>query len=695
MNNITINDQNLYNKSLSIIKNLYGENAKFRDGQYEAIESTVKNRRTLVVQRTGWGKSLVYFVSTKLFREAGKGATFVVSPLLVLMENQVEAAKKLGLTCALLNGEERKNLGDLGWIEHLNQIKRGEVDLVFVTPETLFNKDVQRILPSTRIGLFVIDEAHCISDWGHDFRLEYCRLKEVLSSLAPNIPVLATTATANNRVVADLEKQLGDKVYISRGPLTRDSLYIQVLHLKKKPERYAWILENINKLPGSGIIYCTTTRDCDYLADFLMSNGISAIAYHSKNDEAKNLYAITSFKNNKIKVIVATIKLGMGYDKGDISFIIHFQMPKNIVTYYQQIGRAGRNINKAYVFLMTGQEDINILDYFIKTAFPTKQEMEEILHCIQANRGGCSKKQLSSLINIKSTRIEKSLSFLINDGYVYKDGSKYFVSPKVFVCNEKHYKEITDLRHQEIEQMKELTNTKKCYSKFIVRLLDDPSAKDCGHCANCLSSPLFSENVSFETVNKASSYINNKSFIIEPRKQWPAWWPDKKAIKYINNDGLCLSRYGDAGYGELVARDKYSGLHQFCEELIEGSAKLLMPLIKEKNITHITNVPSLRSNLVQDFAKRLAKKCNLTYIEMLKKLPAAPQKAMENSAYQSKNAFDSFSIINDVIPPKRILLVDDIVDSKWTLTVCGYLLMSHGCWDVYPFALADSSQEEG
>ena len=692
MGRIIVKSKEIYEKSLAIIKKLYGTGAQFREGQYEAIEATLLNHRTLVVQRTGWGKSLVYFVCTKLLRERGAGVTFVVSPLLVLMQNQIEAAEQMGLRCEALNSTTKDRRDEI-----LRAIKDGTVDLVLVTPETLFKDDIQASLPQMRIGLFVIDEAHCISDWGHDFRLEYSRLKEVLRILPSNVPVLATTATANDRVVADLETQLGEKVYVSRGPLSRDSLYIQVLQLQRKAERYAWILENINKLPGSGIIYCLTQRDCDYLADFLTQNGISAMSYYSRDgeEEEKNRKAEDALKHNQIKAIVATIKLGMGYDKGDIAFVIHFQMPANIVSYYQQIGRAGRNIDRAFVFLMTGQEDEDILNYFIQTAFPTRAETEKILACI-SDHEGMGKTGLESCLNIKRSRIEKALMFLLNDGFIYKTGSKYYVSPKPFVYNEAHYNAITEIRYREMEQMKELVKTRECYSKFIVRALDDHSAENCGHCSNCLGRPILPEAVSFANSEKASTYINGLTLVIEPRKQWAASdVTSAKKIKLINQEGICLSKYGDPGYGELVSRDKYSKQGRFCDELVGRSAEVLLPIIREHGITHITCVPSLRSNLVPDFTKRLADKCKIPYVELLQKTPAAQQKHMENSAHQCANAYKSFSVISGAKVPEKVLLVDDMVDSKWTLTVCGYRLMECGCQEVYPFALADSSQKEG
>lgn len=686
-----IRDKEIYKAASEILHGIYGEDAEFREGQYEAIEATLLNRRTLVVQRTGWGKSLVYFTCTKFLRERGSGVTMVVSPLLVLMQNQIEAAERMGLRCEALNsstGERRDEI--------LQELVDETIDLVFVTPETLFRDDVQASLPKMRIGLFVVDEAHCISDWGHDFRLEYSRLKEVIHRLPANVPVLATTATANDRVVADLEKQLGEHVFVSRGPLSRDSLWIQVLHMQKKAERYAWILENINKLHGSGIIYCLTQRDCDYLADFLQENGVPALSYYSRDGEGeeKNRIAEEAFRQNQIKAIVATVKLGMGYDKGDIAFVIHFQMPANIVSYYQQIGRAGRNIERAYVFLMTGQEDEEILRYFIETAFPSRKETEEVLHSISEHEG-MSLMGLASALNIRYGRIEKALDFMMNDGFLYKDGSRYYLTPKPFEYDEVRYEAIKAIRYRETEQMKELVRTRECYCQFIVRALDDKTAKPCGHCANCLGKPLLSETVSFEDLEKASEYINGLTLSIEPRKAWAASVPtEKRKISLVNQTGICLSRYGDPGYGEMVKRDKYAKRPRFCDELVGRSARLLLPLIREKGITHITNVPSLRSDLVADFARRLADSCGIRYVALLKKSEAKQQKDMENGAHQCANAFFSFSVPDGAFVPEKVLLVDDVVDSRWTLTVCGYRLMERGCREVYPFALADSSQKE-
>ncbi|MFI3163472.1 MAG: RecQ family ATP-dependent DNA helicase [Bacillota bacterium] len=680
----------LKNESYEILHTLYGSNSDFRDGQYEAIEETMTKKRTLVVQKTGWGKSLVYFVCTKLLRKQGKGTTFVISPLLVLMENQIQAANKLGLRCEQLNSTTAERRSEI-----IQSLKDDKIDLLLITPETLFLQEVQEAIHSIRIGLFVIDEAHCISDWGHDFRLKYSNLYKVIKSTLSNIPILATTATANDRVVEDLKVQLGEDVFVSRGPLTRESLAIQVVKMKDRADRYAWILKNINKLPGTGIIYCLTQRDCDYLSSFLNKNGISSAPYYSRSEkEEQNRIAIEKFSKNKIKVIVATIKLGMGYDKGDIGFVIHFQKPANIVTYYQQIGRAGRNIDKAYAILLSGEEDDNITEYFIETAFPSRDECEQVYGVI-GGHDGIRLGQISSYVNKRKSNIEKTLNFLENERAIYKEKNYYYITTNKYEYNEKHYEEIKAIRRREKEQIKDLVEINSCYSKFVVNCLDDDNGKNCGKCANCLGHDIFNTELSNEERSGALEYLNSLTIPIEPRKMWATTsiTPKASKIKPLNEIGICLSKYGDPGYGELVKKGKYIE-KRFSDELVGKSAKVLSEKLRGAGYTHITCVPSLRSDIVEDFAKRLAQSLKLEFVSLIDKSEAKVQKEMENSSFQCYNAQKSFSVKNVENFPEKIILVDDVIDSKWTLTVCGYKLMEKGVQCVFPFALADSSSKE-
>ncbi|MDE5946541.1 MAG: RecQ family ATP-dependent DNA helicase [Oscillospiraceae bacterium] len=686
-------NQEIYIQALKAIQSIYGEDAVFREGQYEAIEATLTHHRTLVVQKTGWGKSLVYFVCTQIQRKLGKGLTIVVSPLLVLMENQLQAANKLGLHCAVLNSKTKDKRN-----EHLSEMKAGTLDLVLITPETLFTDEIQSALSQVKIGLFVIDEVHCISDWGHDFRLEYTRLNRVIKRIPQIVPVLGTTATANERVIEDLKKQFGDSVYVSRGELMRRSLSIQILHLSTSAERYAWILQNISNLPGSGIIYCLTQRDCEQLAYFLKDNGIYAQAYHSGMSQQDTNQAEHMLQNNQIKVLVSTIKLGMGYDKEDISFVIHYQQPSNVVAYYQQIGRAGRNIDRAYTFLMCGNEDKAIQDYFIETAFPSETEAKDIYNVI-FNHSDCgiTAKKIEGYVNIRKNRVDKALMFLCNEEIIWKDENKYYYpTPHKFHYNREHYEQIKAIRYREQKQMQEITKTNMCISRFVVNCLDDQTAENCGICRNCLGYDEYPAVPDEMFIKTAQMYLEQLQIPIEPRKQWPdkEEFTGSAKIAVPNETGICLSKYGDSGYGMLVKIGKYRTSLGFCTELIEKSAEVLRPIIAEKQINAITCVPSLRSRIVVNFAEQLAERCGLPFISILnKKGYNKQQKDMENSIYQCRNAWNSFSLLPNIANiPKRVILVDDIVDSKWTMTVCGYLLTQAGCEMVFPFALADSSE---
>ncbi len=701
---MVVNNPQIFMEAQSLLQQLYGEGSSFRDGQYEAIESTLVKHRSLVVQRTGWGKSLVYFICTHMLRQQNRGMTLVVSPLLALMHNQKEAAERLGLTCALLNHQTKEQRPEI-----LRAMTNGTMDLVFVTPETMFQEDVQEILKSgsAGIGLFVIDEAHCISDWGHDFRLDYCKLKEIIKALPANVPVLATTATANQRVIDDLKEQLGEDVVISRGPLSRDSLHLQVLNLESRAERYAWILENLKRLEGSGIIYCLTQRDCDELAGYLKARDIEAAAYHAGIRNEAELQGIEErFRRNELKVLVATIKLGMGYDKEDIAFVIHFQMSSNIVSYYQQIGRAGRNIPDAYVFLMTGSEDEDIIDFFIRSAFPKQKEMENIVEYLKEQED-VTFPMLEVGLNMRKQRIEKALDFLENEYAVYtekvrvserKSTTYYHASTNPFVYRGDHYQEIERIRRLELEQMKGLAHTTKCLSRYITEFLDDPEPHDCGHCVNCTGKLILPDKPEPETVQDAWDYLNNQSQVIVPKGRWPQRivemeklpYRNKLNLPYRNQEGLYLCRYNDPGLGRLVKKGKYTD-KRFSDDLLEESAKRLADFVKKHEIGHITFVPSLRSNLVEDFARRLAGKLGLPFVTLLSKTSSPQQKEMENSAHQCRNALKSFSLLEGVDIPEKVLLVDDMVDSNWTLTVCGLRLMEKGCKEVYPFALASTS----
>ncbi|MCR5614841.1 MAG: RecQ family ATP-dependent DNA helicase [Saccharofermentans sp.] len=689
----------LRKRAEAILKKAYKPDSEFYDDQYEAIESALTNKRTLVVQKTGWGKSLVYFMSAKLLKENGGGMTIVISPLLVLIDNQIDAAAKLELKCAKLNstvtGNERQVL--------LEQLKNGECDVLFTTPETLFKKDVKEVLPNIKIGLFVIDECHCISEWGHQFRLDYGNLNKIISKLPSNVSVLGTTATANNRVIEDLTDIFGSDVYVSRGPLTRESLHIEVLKMDKKAERYAWIEKNINKLPGTGIIYCSTQKDCEYLSAFLTGKGIKALPYHSGLDSNEVIPETEkAFMNNEIKVLVATIKLGMGYDKKDIGFVIHFQCPDSLVTYYQQIGRAGRSENaEAYCFLLTGKEDFDIQKYFLESAFPTQEQEATVVQALD-NESGLSKPALTNRINISTRALERVLMFLQDQGIVYYEEGRYYRSVKSYEYQGAYYDAVKEQKLSDLNAMKDyIDNTDTCLSKYVVNALNDDTATDCGKCANCLGHSILEgvEEPTQEDVEAVQEYLGSNYYTIDARKKWldkDNPFDENSVISSPNEAGIALSKYNDSGYGEVVAYDKYHA-DAFRDALVEKAASVLTQITANEGYTIITNIPSARNTKVSDFAQRLAARLGWIYSELLDVTSVTTQqKKMENSYHQYKNASQKIKFKDGATVPENanIILVDDLVDSGWTLTVAGALLKKNGAGKVMPFCLADSSNKQ-
>ena len=672
-----------------ILKESYGENAEFREGQKEAIEAVVNGKRTLVVQKTGWGKSLVYFLATKLLKEKKRdGITLIISPLLALMNNQIDSAQRLGLNVKTINSDNNDE-----WDNIISDIcDDNAVDALIISPERLANADfVKDCLDKikNRVNLFVVDEAHCISDWGHDFRPDYRRIVKILQLLPGNVPVLATTATANDRVVNDIVAQLGENLVISRGELIRESLAIQVIKLQKKEDRLAWLAENIEKMPGSGVVYCLTKADCDLVTDWLNENDIKSEKYYADISKEDKAIVLEKFQQNEIKVLVATVAFGMGYDKPDIGFVIHFQRPANIVSYYQQIGRAGRGIELAYALLLCGEEDEHINQYFINSAFPTEKDMNIVVDFITDNPGK-SISEIRGALNIKEKRVDKTLKYLTVGDDIYTEyvnrKKGYYKSAKKWEPDLERSEGITAIRYKEMQDMDEFTKQKGCYMKYIAEKLDDVNAKVCGKCSNCRGL-LFDETVGAETVQMAQQFIKSKFGVIEPRKQFP----DKTKIEseYQFKSGIVLSNYADAGYGMAVQKGKYLDGY-FSDELVDASVKILSEFIKNNNIEWITPVTSKRHpQLVPDFAKRLADRLGIGYFEGIKKFNAEEQKKFENSDGQYKNANDSFEIIQ--VKKENILLVDDMVDSRWTFTVCAMKMREMGSGDIYPFALANTA----
>jgi ATP-dependent DNA helicase RecQ len=671
--------------------------AGFRDGQWDAIESLVRDReRLLVVQRTGWGKSMVYFLATRLLRDRGAGFALLISPLLALMRNQIQAAERIGIRAATINSSNRED-----WKRIEAKLREDEVDLLLVSPERLANDDFREhvLIPvANRIGLFVVDEAHCISDWGHDFRPDYRRILRILQALPPNIPLLTTTATANNRVVEDIREQLGQDLRIVRGPLARESLRLQNISLPSQAARMAWLAENVPTLPGSGIIYTLTVRDSQRVAEWLQLQGISAHAYHSEVEPVIREQLEADLLSNKVKALVATTALGMGFDKPDLGFVIHFQRPGSVIHYYQQVGRAGRAMENAYGVLLSGSEDDEITDYFIRTAFPPQAHVEEVLSALAGSDEGLSTRMLEKKLNLSFSQIDKVLSTLVveNPGPIGKLESRWHLTPVAYVPNREKAIRLMEVRRREQARMQAYMRSTECLMMALLRELDDPVIAPCGKCAVCNGEPILSTTYSTTTATEAVRFLRRRDLPIEPRKLWDLdslnehYWHGKIPDRLRAQAGRSLCHWGDAGWGDLVRRGKLDDL-KYADELATGAAEMVRARWKpEPSPTWITCVPSLKHpELVPGFAHRLAELLGLPFSQCVHKVKStAPQKEMHNSFQQARNLAGAFKIDRAGVRIGPVLLVDDMVDSRWTFTVISALLLESGSGPVFPLALA-------
>jgi ATP-dependent DNA helicase RecQ len=663
--------------------------ARFRDGQEAAIEHVVEARgRLLVVQKTGWGKSFVYFIAAALLRESGLGPAILVSPLLSLMRNQLEAATRMGVRATTINSENRTE-----WDAAEESLRADAIDILVISPERLANEEFRtRVLPpiAGSVSLLVVDEAHCISDWGHDFRPYYRLIARFARALPANLRLLATTATANERVLADLRTVLGPNLTVVRGDLDRPSLTLQTITMPNQTERLAWLARTLPTLAGSGIVYTLTVRDAVQVATWLRDRGLLAESYTGQSPNRAELER--ALLDNRLKALVATTALGMGFDKPDLAFVIHYQSPSSVVAYYQQVGRAGRALDAAYGVLLCGEEDDSITSFFIDSAFPAREEVAEILGALQAEAAGLSVPELMARVNLSKDRIDKTVALLSleSPAAIVKQGPRWQLTAAQ-LSNDfwERAERLTALRNAEKAQMRRYAQLSSGHMEFLVRALDGDASS-----IEAPRLPPLPVAVDAAEVRAAIEFLRRTDLPIEPRKQWPGGGLPRYDVSgnIPTSDraqpGRALSVWGDAGWGELVRAGKY---HQgrFDDQLVIASVALMNAWRPAPAPGWVTCVPSLRHpNLVPDFAARLAHALGLPFHAPLRKTDERPpQKSMANGTQQALNLDGAFAL-EGVVPTTPVLLVDDMVDSRWTLAVSAWLLLRAGSGPVFPFALA-------
>jgi ATP-dependent DNA helicase RecQ len=556
------------------------------------------------------------------------------------------------------------------------------------------------LLPNAaRVGLLVVDEAHCISDWGHDFRPDYRRIVRILERLPANVPVCATTATANDRVVADVVSQLGPRLETSRGPLVRDSLRLQTVALPDDAAKLAWLAHYLPKFEGTGIVYALTIRWTERIAGWLQGRGIHAVPYSAELSDEDRRAREGRLLRNEVKALVATTALGMGFDKPDLGFVVHFHQPASVVHYYQQVGRAGRAVSRAYGVMLSGGDDRDINDYFIAQAFPPEEDVVAILGALEQSEHGLTTAELQAAVNLSRGRIENVLKTLAVEtpAPLARLEGRWVTTLHPYAPDRRQrlIERLTHLRRKEQAQMDAYRQHTGCLMEFLARALDDPAAGPCSRCALCQGKPDALRTVPDALTREAVAYLRRSDLPIDPRLRWQArampvfGWDGPIAADRRAQPGRALCILGDAGWGGLVRRGKYQD-GRFADELVEALAGLVRGWRPNPAPTWVTCVPSLtHPELVPDLANRLAARLSLPFRPAVRKMRATrPQKEMENSWQQAHNLDGAFQI--DPWPgiAGPVLLLDDIVDSRWTFTVLAALLRQAGSGPVFPLALA-------
>jgi ATP-dependent DNA helicase RecQ len=687
----------------SALTALAGPGSELREDQWSAIHALVARRsRVLVVQRTGWGKSAVYFVATALLRQGGAGPTVIVSPLLALMRNQIDAARRAGIRAVTVNSA---NIDE--WEHTYAEIDAGRVDVLLVSPERLNNPDFRdRVLPrlTASAGMLVVDEAHCVSDWGHDFRPDYRRLRTLIAELPVGIPVLATTATANDRVVHDVTEQLGlgardaGGTLVLRGSLDRASLRLSVVKLATPALRLGWLASRIDELPGAGIIYTLTIQAAEEVAEFLRERGHAVASYTGKTDPEARLAAEGDLLGNRVKALVATSALGMGFDKPDLGFVVHLGAPASPVAYYQQIGRAGRALDRAEVVLLPGREDRDIWAYFASLAFPPEPLVRQTLDVLSEEpRAAQSTAALETRVDLSRTRLEMLLKVLDSDGAAKRVKGGWVGTGMPWVYDEERHRRVAQARRAEQQAMLDYLDTEQCRLVFLRDQLDDPDATPCGRCDVC-TGQVWSSEVDRSATDAAEERIDRPGTEVAPRNQWPSGMkqlgvPASGRIQAgeLAESGRVIGRLSDIGWGTRL-RELLGGEDTpIPKDVLDACVRVLAGWGWAQRPVGVVGICSrTRPHQLNQLARRISEIGRLPLLGTLAASGERPT-AHENSAQRLSSVwsgFDASSLPDLSRVGGPVLLVDDVIDSGWTMTVAARLVRRAGVPAVLPFALA-------
>jgi ATP-dependent DNA helicase RecQ len=598
------------------------------------------------------------------------------------------------------------------WQGVQDAIAAGEVDVLLVSPERLNNPGFRdEVLPrlAATTGLLVVDEAHCISDWGHDFRPDYRRIRTLLADLPAGIPVLATTATANARVTADVAEQLAtradqastsdDDVLVLRGSLDRESLRLGVVRLRTAQQRLGWLADHLAEQPGSGIVYCLTVAATADVADYLRARGHTVAAYSGQTDPTERLALEEDLLAGRVKALVATSALGMGFD-ASLGFVVNLGAPASPVAYYQQVGRAGRGTDDATVVLLPQLEDRDIWKYFSSLAFPPERLVRETLDALTEAGRPLSTAVLETHVELSRTRLESMLKVLDVDGAVRRVQGGWTATGADWAYDADRYRRVAEAREREQAAMLAYLDTGECRMWFLRDQLDDPGATRCGRCDNCGGLTLATD-VSDAAVAAAEERLARPGVPIEPRKLWPTGLatlgiPLSGKIAEGATEGRAVARLTDLGLGQqlrdLFRPDTEDGpvpvpLVRAVVEVLGDWTPGAQVLVAVESAT--------RPVLVSDLAAGISRHLGIPLVGrfVIADPGVPPGRGAANSAQRVAAVRRRHRLVAEPaqVTGKTVLLVDDRVVTGWTLTLAAAALREAGASAVAPLTLAVES----
>lgn len=659
-----------------ILKKRFGLE-KFYDKQWEAIDKILKGERVLLIEKTGFGKSLCFQFPATMF----EGTTVIFSPLIALMRDQVKKLNSLNISAKCINSEQTSEENS----KIIEEAKSGKLKILYIAPERQENDEWIEAVRYMNLSMVVIDEAHCISVWGHDFRPAFRRIINLVKLLPSGLPVLATTATATKKVEKDIEKQIGDNVTVIRGNLLRENFQLYSIKVESEDEKLIWLGKNIevlsDKLNGTGIIYTGTRADTEIYSRWFEYLKISSAHYNAGLDSESRIEIENGLMNNKWKCVISTNALGMGIDKSDIRFIIHTQIPQSPVHYYQEIGRAGRDNKMSVIILFYKSDDRRLPEAFIEGGRPAISKYFKVIEAVKNELLG--ERELMKQTNLKQNQIRVIKADLMEQGIVREviiNGRKKFEyiinAPEL---NVKAFEELRNTKLNDLNSMIEYIETKQSRMKYLCDFLGDISGFNYHNCDNTGLKKL-KVIVTPEWQQKLNDFREG---------YFPLLDVESKGSSLQN--GIASSYYGFSNTGDTIHKCKYETKENFPDSLLRQIVTAFEKKLNGEKFDLILYVPpAVSGNLVKNFTMKISQVLNITVSHGLEKSRITKeQKIFENSYLKKENVSGAFIYKNHKeLYGKSILLIDDIFDSGATIREIGKFLTTCGASKIIPLVIA-------